>query len=77
MSSAEPKFISQNGENLSPDETREWFRECAREAEEQGAVFHRFTAHPTIVGLILHEGWTEQPQEQGEPRFMLQAGERA
>lgn len=69
----EPEFISQTAEQMTPDERRMWCRKQARDAEEKGATFHRWTMHDEIPNLILYEGWKAKPEDQGDPRFQLVA----
>src|ERR1044071_2449512 len=59
VNAMEPDFLSQNGENLTPEQSRAWFQERAKEAEAQGARLHRFSIHPTEPHLFLYEGWKD------------------
>ena len=69
----EPDFLSQNGEALTDDERRAWFKARSAEAYEQGAVMARYSIHETIPNLALFEAWKIAPQSQGEPRWQLVA----
>lgn len=67
----EPDFISQNGDVLTDAERNAWFRERAKEAQEQGATMGRYSIHETIPNLALFEAWKVPPADQGEIRWQL------
>jgi hypothetical protein len=67
----EPGFISQSSKQFDEPARLDWFRTCARSAAEKGATFHRFSIHPDIPNLILHEGWKARPDDQGPQRWRL------
>lgn len=70
----EPIYLAQNGENLTDEQVRKWFRDRAQEAHEKhGCTAFRYSIHDDIPGLILIEGWTEQPDEYGQQRWQLTA----
>lgn len=71
----EPFYIKQHGSfgSLTPQERREWFASCAKEASEEGGKLKRFSVddadNPTM-GLV--ESWEEKwVDDQGEPRWQL------
>ncbi|MBB4377333.1 hypothetical protein [Bradyrhizobium sp. SBR1B] len=66
-----PKFFSQSGEPMTPDQRREWGRKRVDEARAEGATFHRLSVHPDLPDLVLHEGWIAKPEDQGERDFHL------
>ena len=67
----EPDIITQTAECLDVDSKREWIeRQCAY-GRKHGVVLGRVTLHDKIPDLLLYEGWTERPEEQGAPRFQL------
>jgi hypothetical protein len=64
----EPRFIEQT--TITDDEEKiAWFKARAAEATKRGGVFFRASYHPDKFDLILFEGWTTWPQDQGEPRW--------
>ncbi len=67
----EPDFLSQNGDALTDEERRAWFKVRAAEANEQGAVMARYSIHETIPNLALFEAWKVAPTSQGEQRWQL------
>lgn len=72
---SEPDFLSQTAEPMTSERRREWYRARAREAESQGAVWHRFSYHPEQTDILLYEGWKVRPDDEGEPRFQFAAKE--
>lgn len=72
-SSKEPEFIAQNGEHLTAEQRRQWFRSRTEEAKAEGAVLCRYSVHETMPNLILFEAWTARPSDQGEPRWQISA----
>jgi hypothetical protein len=68
---SEPFYIRQTADLKTPDEAREWLREAIAEARSEGATFFRASYHPEIAHLHLVEGWTVQPEDQGEVRWAL------
>lgn len=67
----EPDFIFQTAEPMTSEQRMEWLLLHSREANEDGATFHRATIHPDIPHLTLLESWKVHPDDQGEPRFAL------
>ena len=70
---AEPGFIRQCSDPMTDAERHSWIEQCVKEATGLDVVLCRVTAHPEISDLILFEGWKEQPEDQGEPRFQLKS----
>ncbi|MDE2096894.1 MAG: hypothetical protein KGL39_06565 [Patescibacteria group bacterium] len=69
----EPTIIAQTAECHTDDEKRAWIeRQCAY-GKDRGVVFVRVTQHDNIPDLLLYEGWTARPENQGEPRFQFTA----
>lgn len=70
----EPFYIAQTNERKTPEGKMEWFRERAREAQDEGAKLCRFSQHQEIPDLILVEGWKALAHEvgdQGDIRWQL------
>jgi hypothetical protein len=68
---SEPEFIAQTGEPMTSDERRVWVRAQIEAARAQGATFFRLAQHQDAPDLLLVEGWSKQPDDQGEPRFQM------
>lgn len=72
----EPIFVRQNDE-LSLGTSLGWFRSMNAVGSAEGATWFRCSSVPTggrdhnnyETVRCLIEGWTEQPQDQGEPRW--------
>jgi hypothetical protein len=67
----EPNFIAQTAEPAPPDERMVWIKAQIEFGRVAGATFFRASVHPEIPDLTLVEGWIEQPEDQGEPRFQM------
>lgn len=76
---AEPDFLSQNGDLKSGPEQMDWYLARRAEAVAKGARWHRYSFHPEIKYLILYEGWHVMPVDadgnldEGEPRWQMSA----
>lgn len=71
----EPVFLAQTFDadhTSTKDAVWAWLHARAREAQAKGVTFARLSWTEKCDGL-LYEGWTEQPPEQGEPRWMMAA----
>lgn len=69
----EPEFLAQSGEPMSSEERLIWLEAQAAAGRAAGATFFRASIHPGISDLILMEGWIVRPDEQGEPRWQMEA----
>jgi hypothetical protein len=71
---SEPIYIRQTGEPKTPNEKEDWVLSAVADARAQGAVFFRLSWLECDFPLMLLEGWSEQPDNCGYPRWMF-AGE--
>ena len=69
----EPFYIRQTGETDHCMAAEDWFKGAAKDAHGEGARFFRYSVEPDESGkkpkALLIEGWTEQPADQGQPRW--------
>ncbi len=69
--SPEPVYVRQSGDELTDEQSYQWFRDAWREAQREGCTHWRMSGHPDIPNLRLFEGWIERPDEEGDQRWAL------
>lgn len=69
---AEPTYIAQTSNYGTFPDQRSWFLAQAKLGRESGAMFFRASIHTEIDNLILIEGWSTVPDDQGEPRWKVE-----
>ena len=57
----EPEFISQTEVIPGSREAINWMTDRSKETQEKGARWHRWSWHPDIPNLLLHEAWHVRP----------------
>jgi len=70
---SEPEFIAQTAEPMDKEEVKVWIQVQVEAGKAQGATFFRATCHPNFPEILLVEGWSKRPNDQGEPRFQMVA----
>lgn len=76
MSSDEPIYIRQTAEPEHLGSPLAWCRDAAADGRKEGASFFRCSAlgkKGLRLQALLIEGWKEQPEDQGAPRWQLAA----
>lgn len=70
---AEPFYIRETMEPMTPEQQRQWFADAAAEAKVEGGTWPRYTVHPRDARRLLIEVWKVRPHNEGAPRFSEQA----
>jgi hypothetical protein len=71
MSSEEPIYIRRSTAADHLNSPLTWCSDAAAEGRKSGATFFRTSGrgHRGELTALLIEGWAEQPEDQGEPRW--------
>lgn len=67
----EPTYIAQTAEREHLGEPVVWLRACLADARAAGSV--KFSRSTMAHGMLLLECWPERPEDQGEPRWQVEA----
>lgn len=70
---SEPDFRSQTTAPVGSEQRRAWFKARAKDANRQGARWHRYSFDEK-TGVLLYEGWKLRPESEGDPRFQFISG---